>query len=117
MIHLLDKSARLYTLTELGMPEETFVRFRRLISLQHGLLLVTGPTGSGKSTTFEARAATFSGPRTGLRFSTLRTRMSASTTNDVRDCRDANRRPCHRNTPRSCRAAGVFGNHALADHR
>ncbi len=54
VIRLLDKSARLYTLTDLGMPDETLARFKRLISLEHGLLLVTGPTGSGKSTTLYA---------------------------------------------------------------
>lgn len=54
VIRLLDKSARLYTLTELGMPDQTLASFRRLISLEHGLLLVTGPTGSGKSTTLYA---------------------------------------------------------------
>lgn len=54
VIRLLDKSARLYTLTDLGMPDETLTKFKRLISLEHGLLLVTGPTGSGKSTTLYA---------------------------------------------------------------
>ncbi|MCA9140965.1 MAG: Flp pilus assembly complex ATPase component TadA, partial [Planctomycetales bacterium] len=51
VIRLLDKSARLYTLAELGMPAHDFRRFRSLISRDHGLILVTGPTGSGKSTT------------------------------------------------------------------
>ena len=51
VIRLLDKSARLYTLNELGMPAETLQTFRRLIRRDHGLILVTGPTGSGKSTT------------------------------------------------------------------
>jgi general secretion pathway protein E len=51
VIRLLDKSARLYTLEELGMDPETLVRFRELIHVEHGLILVTGPTGSGKSTT------------------------------------------------------------------
>ncbi|MEM7475753.1 MAG: ATPase, T2SS/T4P/T4SS family [Planctomycetota bacterium] len=51
VIRLLDKSARLYTLEELGMEQETLQRWRELIQLDHGLILVTGPTGSGKSTT------------------------------------------------------------------
>lgn len=51
VIRLLDKSARLYTLPELGMDEVTLDRFREVIHLEHGLVLVTGPTGSGKSTT------------------------------------------------------------------
>ena len=54
VIRLLDKSARLYTLEELGMPAETLDRFKRQISVEHGLVLVTGPTGSGKSTTLYA---------------------------------------------------------------
>ncbi len=54
VIRLLDKSARLYTLDELGMDAETLRRFGRLIGVEHGLILVTGPTGSGKTTTLYA---------------------------------------------------------------
>jgi len=54
VIRLLDKSARLYTLDELGMAQVTLARFSRLIGVEHGLILVTGPTGSGKSTTLYA---------------------------------------------------------------
>ena len=54
VIRLLDKSARLYTLGELGMDERTLSRFAKLIGVEHGLILVTGPTGSGKSTTLYA---------------------------------------------------------------
>lgn len=54
VIRLLDKSARLYTLGELGMGEAEIDPFRKLIGLDHGLILVTGPTGSGKSTTLYA---------------------------------------------------------------
>ena len=51
VIRLLDKSARLYTLGELGMPPHYLDGFRKLITRDHGMILVTGPTGSGKSTT------------------------------------------------------------------
>ena len=51
VIRLLDKSARLYTLDELGMPAHDLDSFGRLIQRDHGMILVTGPTGSGKSTT------------------------------------------------------------------
>ena len=51
VIRLLDKSARLYTLGELGMPPHYLDIFRDLINRDHGMILVTGPTGSGKSTT------------------------------------------------------------------
>jgi len=51
VLRLLDKGARLYTLDELGMGKESHEMFSRLIQAEHGLILVTGPTGSGKSTT------------------------------------------------------------------
>lgn len=51
VIRLLDKSIRLFHLDELGMPRDILTRYRRLIHSDHGILLVTGPTGSGKSTT------------------------------------------------------------------
>jgi general secretion pathway protein E len=54
VIRLLDKSARLYTLDELGMCPADLRRFARLIGVEHGLILVTGPTGSGKTTTLYA---------------------------------------------------------------
>lgn len=54
VIRLLDKSVRLYELSELGMPTNVLDIFRRLIRMDHGIILVTGPTGSGKSTTLYA---------------------------------------------------------------
>ncbi len=54
VLRLLDKSARLYTLDQLGMDRENLQKFRDLVHLEHGLILVTGPTGSGKSTTLYA---------------------------------------------------------------
>ncbi|WP_432799797.1 GspE/PulE family protein [Poriferisphaera sp. WC338] len=54
VIRLLDKSARLYTLSDLGMGAEAYDEYRSLIAVEHGLILVTGPTGSGKSTTLYA---------------------------------------------------------------
>ena len=54
VIRLLDKGSRLYTLPELGMPQVELEAFRQLIHLEHGLILLTGPTGSGKSTTLYA---------------------------------------------------------------
>ncbi len=51
VIRFLDKSARLYTLDELGMPPHTLAIWQRIIRHDHGMILVTGPTGSGKSTT------------------------------------------------------------------
>ncbi len=54
VIRLLDKSVRLYTLDELGMDQRTLEHFEQLIAVEHGLILVTGPTGSGKTTTLYA---------------------------------------------------------------
>ncbi len=54
VVRLLDKSIRLYELGELGMPPAVLGSFRRLIRCDHGIVLVTGPTGSGKSTTLYA---------------------------------------------------------------
>ena len=54
VVRLLDKSAKLYTLPQVGMDRANLEVFERLIRLEHGLILVTGPTGSGKSTTLYA---------------------------------------------------------------
>lgn len=54
VVRLLDRSAGRMALTELGMSEGAFAQFRRLIRRPHGIILATGPTGSGKSTTLHA---------------------------------------------------------------
>src|SRR5712692_7595755 len=54
VMRILDKSTALLGLEELGMPPEPLVRFRKLITRPHGILLVTGPTGSGKTTSLYA---------------------------------------------------------------
>ncbi len=54
VLRLLDKTERLYQLGELGMSPPDQVRFRTLLERPHGIILVTGPTGSGKSTTLYA---------------------------------------------------------------
>ncbi len=54
VIRFLDKNAQLYTLDELGMSERNGSQLKQLIRRDHGILLVTGPTGSGKSTTLYA---------------------------------------------------------------
>lgn len=53
-LRLLDQSAGLLDLAKLGMPENLEKQFAQLIERPHGLVLVTGPTGSGKTTTLYA---------------------------------------------------------------
>ncbi len=53
-LRLLDRSSRVITLTELGFPETQLEKFRKAINLPYGCVLVTGPTGSGKTTTLYA---------------------------------------------------------------
>ncbi len=54
VLRLLDKSAVLLDLEELGLGGERLESFKKLITRPYGILLVTGPTGSGKTTTLYA---------------------------------------------------------------
>ncbi|ADT85725.1 general secretion pathway protein E [Vibrio furnissii NCTC 11218] len=54
VMRLLDKNATRLDLHSLGMTAHNHDNFRHLIERPHGILLVTGPTGSGKSTTLYA---------------------------------------------------------------
>ena len=54
VLRLLDKTESMFTLELLGMSGDLLVRFARLIQQPHGIVLVTGPTGSGKTTTLYA---------------------------------------------------------------
>jgi general secretion pathway protein E len=51
VMRILDKGAMEFTLAKLGMEPDLYATFHQLIQLPHGIILVTGPTGSGKSTT------------------------------------------------------------------
>ena len=51
VMRLLDQSSGVSNLNQVGMPPDILQHFRRLIHMPHGLILVTGPTGSGKTTT------------------------------------------------------------------
>ncbi len=51
VIRILDKSALSGSIHQLGLDEQTFMHFKRAIDAPHGMILVTGPTGSGKTTT------------------------------------------------------------------
>ncbi|CAM4088544.1 type II secretion system ATPase GspE [Vibrio neonatus] len=54
VMRLLDKNATQLDLDSLGMSSNNHVRLQNLIQKPHGIILVTGPTGSGKSTTLYA---------------------------------------------------------------
>jgi len=54
VMRILETSTVLFTLPELGMAQDTFKIFKDVIARPHGILLVTGPTGSGKTTTLYA---------------------------------------------------------------
>lgn len=54
VLRVLSKTTALMSLADLGMPAEILGDWRQLIDRPHGILLVTGPTGSGKSTTLYA---------------------------------------------------------------
>jgi general secretion pathway protein E/type IV pilus assembly protein PilB len=51
VMRVLDKDRMRFSLPEIGMPDDVHENFGRLIRLPHGIILVTGPTGSGKTTT------------------------------------------------------------------
>ena len=54
VLRLLDKGEQKFSLESLGMDGEVLEQFHRLVQQPHGIVLVTGPTGSGKTTTLYA---------------------------------------------------------------
>ena len=54
VLRVLDKSAALMRLGNLGFEEDVLTRFEKMLASSYGIILVTGPTGSGKTTTLYA---------------------------------------------------------------
>jgi general secretion pathway protein E len=66
VLRLLDKEGGRMDLQQLGMSDSTRTQFDQLISQPHGIVLVTGPTGSGKTTTLYAALTQLNTPTTNV---------------------------------------------------
>jgi type IV pilus assembly protein PilB len=66
VLRILDKENVRLTLENLGMQEHELIRFRKSFNKAHGAVLVTGPTGSGKSTTLYAGLGELNTPERGI---------------------------------------------------
>ncbi|MGE3316648.1 MAG: GspE/PulE family protein, partial [Planctomycetaceae bacterium] len=64
VLRLLDKDKMNFNLSTVGLPDDVAETFERLISMPHGIVLVTGPTGSGKTTTLYGALNAIKGPTT-----------------------------------------------------
>ena len=62
VLRLLDKTNVLLKVSDLGMSDQGLKVFNRLIKSAHGIILVTGPTGSGKTTTLYAALSSINNP-------------------------------------------------------
>jgi type IV pilus assembly protein PilB len=62
VMRILDPTSLRADLTQLGFPEEAYKRFNKAIHLPYGMILVTGPTGSGKTTTLYSALQTLNQP-------------------------------------------------------
>ncbi len=54
VFRILDKTTKVYSLDDIGLDEDAERTIRRYINYSHGIIFVTGPTGSGKTTTLYA---------------------------------------------------------------
>jgi general secretion pathway protein E len=64
VMRILDKSGGLPQLEKIGMPVELLKTFQNLVQQKHGIVLVTGPTGSGKTTTLASALMSVNKPDT-----------------------------------------------------
>ncbi|HWD21324.1 MAG TPA: ATPase, T2SS/T4P/T4SS family [Verrucomicrobiae bacterium] len=63
VLRVLDKSNLSASMDKLGIDAATFIRFKAAVDAPHGLILVTGPTGSGKTTTLYSALNELNGPQ------------------------------------------------------
>ncbi len=63
VMRLLDHGSAVRRLDQLGMPDDILHRVRNIVHRPHGLMLVTGPTGSGKTTTLYAALSELNTPQ------------------------------------------------------
>jgi general secretion pathway protein E len=66
VMRILMQSESIPTLEELGIPEEVTKKLDKLTKSSHGMILVTGPTGSGKSTTLHSLLKNIESPTTNI---------------------------------------------------
>jgi type II secretion system protein E len=66
VMRILDKGTAMLGLEELGMQPDVLERYRKLISIPYGIILATGPTGSGKSTSLYASLQEIWSPTTNI---------------------------------------------------
>ncbi len=66
VMRILDKTTALLGLEELGMRPDTLQRYRQMIHVPYGVILATGPTGSGKSTSLYASLQEIWSPTTNI---------------------------------------------------
>ena len=64
VMRILDKSSMVFDLKRLGMSPEIYNTFSEIIKFPHGIVLVTGPTGSGKTTTLYSSLLQIKSPKT-----------------------------------------------------
>lgn len=66
VLRLLDKTSSVLKLSDLGMDEQKVNQFNSLIKSPYGIILVTGPTGSGKTTTLYAALSSINSPEVNI---------------------------------------------------
>jgi general secretion pathway protein E len=62
VFRILDKTTKVYTLDQIGLSEQDQKTIQRYIAYSHGIIFVTGPTGSGKTTTLYAGLSAINSP-------------------------------------------------------